>query len=150
MYAFDIKTAVQPFVPCIMKNGLFFVCYQSGVASIFDEHLVPLLDIAAHDKALVILVKLIEVVRDLLAARLYGKICLTVGNDFLARVAVLDDEIAGVALKFIIKNQFAGSFVHLDRFADLSKMIINVKSAVLACEFCFIQDLGKITPLGIV
>jgi hypothetical protein len=86
-----------------------------------------LLDVAAHDKTLVVLVKLIEVIRNLLAACLYGKIGLTMGYDFLARVAVLDDEISGVARKFIIKNPLAGSFGHLDRFADLSKMIVDIK-----------------------
>jgi hypothetical protein len=39
----------------VLENGIFFVCYQSGAAGGFDEHLAPLLNIAARDKTLVIL-----------------------------------------------------------------------------------------------
>jgi hypothetical protein len=44
----------------VPENGISFACYQPGVSGGFDEHLVSLLDIAAHDKALVILVKPIK------------------------------------------------------------------------------------------
>ncbi|MDR1160083.1 MAG: hypothetical protein LBK69_05590, partial [Syntrophomonadaceae bacterium] len=69
---------------------------------------------------------------------------LAVSYYFLARVAVLDDKIIGVARKFIINDLFAGIFEHLDRFVDLNKMIVDVKTTVFAGEFALSTTLEKL------
>jgi hypothetical protein len=107
----------------------------------FSKHLVPLFDISAHNKALVIFVKLIEVIRNFLAACLYGKIGLPERDDFLARVAILHDKIASITGKLVICEVSVCTAPYFDHFADLSKMVGNIKPTVFAGKFCLVENL---------
>ena len=64
--------------------------------SSLGQHLIPLLDVTANDKAFIILVQLIELIGNFLPIGLNGKIGLAERDNFLARVAVLHDQIAGI------------------------------------------------------
>jgi hypothetical protein len=60
------------------------------------------------------------------------KIGLPQRDDLFARIAVLHDEITGVAREFVINLFTLGAAPDGDHFADLNKMVIDRDAAVLA------------------
>jgi len=63
----------------------------------FREHLIPLSDVSPYHQSFIVFIELIEIIGHFLAAGLDGEIGLSEGDDFLAGVAILDDQIAGVS-----------------------------------------------------
>lgn len=61
-----------------------------------------------------------------LLAGLDGEVALGKGNCFLARVAVLGDQVAGVAGEHEIFDGAFGAAADLDDFRDVTKMILRV------------------------
>ena len=98
----------------------------------------------------VIRLTLIKIIRDFLAARLYGKICLAMRDDLFTRVAVLYDEITCIAGKLKIIDVHTCSAPYLDHFVDLNKMVVNIETAIPAGKPCLINNSCKIMPFGIV
>ena len=103
-----------------------------GKSSGFGKHLIPLFNIAAYYKPFVVFIELVKIICDFLASGLDSKVSLSVSDNFFARIAVLDDEIAGIAGKLIVNNAFG--------FVDLNKMVVNIESAVFAGKPCFVND----------
>ena len=83
----------------VLKNGkvqtAFYPCFRRGCSEVF----IVLGEFVADGEPLLILTELAEAagVSQLLAPRLRRKVSLSVGNHRLARVAVLDDQITGIA-----------------------------------------------------
>jgi hypothetical protein len=77
-----------------------------GIVSNFGEHLIPLFNVSANNKPFVVFVQLVKIVGNLLTACLNSKIGLPCGNNVLAWVTVLHNQITGVAREFIINNFF--------------------------------------------
>lgn len=67
------------------------------------------IDVATNDKPFSVFVKLVEVISDFLRPRLYGEICLPKSDDFFSWVAILDDEITGIACKRVVNDGFFNS-----------------------------------------
>jgi len=87
-------------------------------------------DIASNDKLFSILVELVEPVSYLLTIRLNSEVCLPKCNDLLARIAVLDNEIASVSGELIILDFLRGCTCFYD-FVDLNKIVNNIVTTVV-------------------
>jgi hypothetical protein len=77
----------------------------------------------AQDKALLIFGQGRQLIGQLLAARLHGEIALPQGNNGLARIGILDDQVAGIAREVVVFKCTPGAFTGLDQFPRLEKMI---------------------------
>ena len=67
------------------------------------------------------------VVGQLLAAGLHRKIGLPKRDDFLARVRVLDDQVAGVPRHHHGVHRTLGAAANPDHFGDSNEMVVNSK-----------------------
>jgi hypothetical protein len=85
-------------------------------------------------------------VRQLLAACLHGKVRLPVGNDRLGRVAVLDDEVAGVAGEPVVRYPAGGTGAEFDHFVERDKMVGDGLAGALAGRLGLFNDLHKVAP----
>ena len=105
--------------------------------------------LGADRKAFLFFAKDVVVFDQLLLSCLNGKIGLADGNHLFARVAVLNDEIAGIAGQHEIVNLSLCAAADCNHFADIGKMVFDGISAVLARFFCTFYHFRKTPPLGI-
>lgn len=71
-------------------------------------------------------------VGEFLAAGLDGEIGLPLGNDFLGRVGVLNDEVARVTRHHHGLERAQGTAADFDHFGDLNEMVFHALTAVEA------------------
>lgn len=90
----------------------------------------------ADGKALLILGQLLVIFKQLLLTGFDRKVCLPESDDLFTWIAVLHDEITGISGKHIVSNIFVRAFWHIYRFADLGKMFVDNKTAVLTRSLC--------------
>ena len=142
-------TAIQTHISGILKYSEFLCRNHTGVPCGFGKQLIPLLDIAANDQSAAVFVQLIKPVCHFLTVGLDGKVSLSQCDDLFAWVAILHNQIAGIAGQFIVDNAFRCRTGFND-FPDLRKIGRGIMPAVFAGDHCALNDLGKILPLCIV
>lgn len=84
---------------------------------------------------------------DFSLARLNGKVRLRKGDLVFARIAILGDQIAGIAREHIILNGSLCSLSCCDHLSDVGKMILNCIACILTCYLCLFDNDCKIFPL---
>ena len=86
---------------------------------------------------------------DLLLAGLDGEVGLGKGDLLLGRVAVLSDQVAGVAGEGDVLDLPLGAGTKIDHFADIGKMVLRIITGSLASGYGLVDDLRKVLPLGV-
>jgi len=82
-------------------------------------------------------------------AGLYRKVSLGKRYFDFAWVAVLRDEVAGIAGEHDVRYILGCTLGHGDRFVDVNKMILGQMPTHFAGCFRFADDLAEVSPLGI-
>ena len=121
----------------------------SLLTSLWERKQQSLFYIAANDQPTAVFVQLIKSVRNLLPISLDSKVGLPQSNDLFARIAVLHDQITGIAGQFIVDNAFCRCAGFND-FPNLRKIGSCVVAAVFTGDHSAFDDLGKIFPFCII
>ena len=100
-------------------------------------------------ETLLILGQLVVVVDQFLLARLHGEVGLPNCDDLLARVAVHNDQVAGIAGENVVINQLNTTVRHGRCFVDLNKTFIHSHVAVFAGCLSFFNEFLEIPPFRI-
>ena len=91
--------------------------------------------LGADRKAFLFFAEDVVVFDQLLLSCLNGKIGLADGNHLFARVAVLGDEVAGIARELVVLDLALGALAGLDHFRGLTKMILTCGSRSIPRHF---------------
>ena len=102
----------------------------------------------ADRKAFLILRELIVSFEQLLLPCLYCKIGLAKCNNFLSRVSILHNQIAGIPRKHNITDIFMRCTSLYD-FVDVNKIAGRVYSTILTGNFCLFNYAREVSPLGV-
>lgn len=99
--ALVVQTAVKSFIAVVLKGGVFHGFFHACFFGGSGQVAVVGADLSAQQQALFVFAELAEGLRVLqfLAAGLHGKVGLPGGDDVFVRVAVLHDQVAGIAGK---------------------------------------------------
>lgn len=109
---FCAEASVQSLIAVILENGEIIGLDNASLLRRFGQGLVVHFHFFADGKPLLILGQLIVVVDQLLLARLYGEVGLSNCNDLLARVAIHNDQVAGIAGKHVVFQNADSSVGH--------------------------------------
>ena len=108
----DAKPSVQPLISFVLENGEIPFRLDTGHLRSLGQRFVVGNHFLSDGETLLILGQLVVVVDQLLLARLYGEVSLPNCDDLLARVAVHDDQVAGIAGKPVIFQNADSSVGH--------------------------------------
>ena len=142
------KPAVKPSVAVVHEDRVIHRLDHAGLLGRARQVLVVLLHLGPQQQPGLVLFQCL-VIRQLLPTSLHGKITLTQRNNRLARVCVLDHQVAGVARKPPILDAPLRPRTDAHHFEDLLEMVFN---AVLALQTRFLRlfdDRQKMTKFGI-
>ena len=146
---FCAEASVQSLIAVILENGEIIGLDNASLLRRFGQGLVVRFHFFADGKPLLILGQLIVVVDQLLLARLYGEVGLSNCNDLLARVAIHNDQVAGIAGENVVINQLNTTVRHGRCFVDLNKTFIHSYAAVFAGCLSFFNEFLEIPPFRI-
>ena len=107
-------------------------------------------DLIAHEQPLLILAHASDLVGDLGAARLHGKVRLAERHHRFFRISVLHDQIASVTRKVNIAYFSMRSFSGFDRHSHTGKMISDILAAIDAGNLCLLNHVFELVPSRIV
>lgn len=122
------EATVQPLVAMVLKDGVIPCVDNTCVVGGVDQSLVVLGNLSSEQKSLLIIAELHKsfLVFELLASRLYGEVGLTCCDHGFCGIAVLDDQVAGVARERDVFDPSLPSLPEFDHFNSVVKMIINI------------------------
>lgn len=142
------QAALEALVAVVLEDGVVQGSLYTGVLCCGRERLVVLGQLASQHQATLILRQFSERggISQFLTPRLQREVRLTVGNNRFCGIAVLDDEVTGVARKPAILNLAAGTRADLDHSEDILKMVLDRLCAVAASLFRSIDD-GQEVPI---
>ncbi|MPN27671.1 hypothetical protein SDC9_175105 [bioreactor metagenome] len=109
----------------VLENGEVEATFDAGLGGSGSKVFVVLCEFVADGEPLLVFAQLPEggVVRQFLAAGLDGKVSLAVGNDRLRGVAVLDDQVAGIAGEADVFDLPFCPRADVDHCEDILKMV---------------------------
>lgn len=107
-------------------------------------------DIPSNHQPPTVFIELVERIRDLLPSGLDGEIGLSKGNGFFPGIAVLDNQVTGIARQHIILNAPLATTAQLNYFHDLTKMAIQGKAAILTRQHCTVSHFSEVFPAEII
>ena len=84
-----------------------------------------------------------------LLAGLDGEVGLGEGNLLLGRIAVLGDQVAGIARQSNIVDFPLGTRAEIDHFPDIKKMVLGVVTGGLASSYGLVDNLGEVLPFRV-
>ena len=116
----------------------------------FRQEGTPLPDIPSNHQPPTVFIELVERIRDLLPSGLDGEIDLSKGNGFFPGIAVLDNQVTGIARQHIILNAPLATTAQLNYFHDLTKMAIQGKAAILTRQHCTVSHFSEAFPAEII
>ncbi len=126
--------AIQTLVPVILEDGVVQRRFHTGILGSGRQVLVVGGQLVADSQTLVVLAESGEslVIAQLLAAGLQGEVGLAVGDDRLGRIAVLHDQVAGVAGQVDVGHLAFGARADFDHIEDILEMVGLGVAAVAA------------------
>lgn len=140
------EATVEAHVAVVLEDGVVAGLDHSGVFGGAGQLAVVSAQFGADGEAAL---GLHLFVGEFLAAGLDGEIRLPLGNDFLGRVGVLDDEVTRVARHHHGLDAALGTLADLDHIGDLNEMIVHALAAVEAGGASGFDDGLEIAIVGV-
>ena len=136
----------------ILKNGIIEWSFHSGIFCNCGQVLVMRCQFIADSQTFIVLGKTGEffVIRQLLPAGLHSKIGLTIGDNRLGGIAVLYNQIAGVAGQSDIGEFAFCARTDFDHFENILEMVFDGLTTVAASLLRAFQNRQEMAILGII
>jgi hypothetical protein len=149
---FGSKSAVQTFVPVVLKDSVIQRRFNTGFACRCTQRLIVMHQLSAKHKTALILRHAGErlIIPELLPPGLKGEVGLPVGNYGLRWIAVLNDEVTRIPRECVVGYRTLRPRSKYDHFGDFTEMVANRMSRPLARNLRFLNHLQEIAPVLIV
>ena len=121
------EATVEAHVAVVLEDGIVARLDHTSAFGRIRQLRVVHPQFGADGEAALLLHRLIA---QLLPPGLNGKVGLALGHDFLGRISVLDDEVAGVARHHHGLERTLGTATDLDHFGDVNEMVLYALAAV--------------------
>ena len=135
----------------VLEYGVIQAAGYTGISGRCGQVLVVLGQLIAYRQTLFVFVKSGEaiIIGQLLAAGLDGEVGLTIGDDRFAWVAVLHDQVAGVAGQADVRHLAPCTGADLDHCEDVLNMVLDRVAAAQAGLPRTCHHRGEVTVLGV-
>ena len=140
------QSTVEAHVAVVLENGVIAGLDDTSPFRRIGKLAVVGAEIGSDREAALFLQFLIA---QLLPPGLDGKVCLSLCDDLLCRIGVLDDEVAGVAGHHHGLERALGTAADLDHLVGADEMVFNPLSAVDTGCFCLRDDCFKVTVIHV-